>query len=348
MLLENSEKTPLGQIGEAKLIELIREKVNLQHPSSIFGIGDDAALIQPKNMEQVITTDLLTEGVHFDLSYSPIKHLGYKAVVVNLSDIAAMGAKPTQILLSLALPPKFTLEAYEELIAGVLLACNIYKVDLVGGDTSPSLQHLHLNLTAIGEVEPGKAIRQNTAKANEIICVSGSLGAAFAGFLLLDREKEVFKANPEVQPDLEEFPFLLEKQLKPEARFDVLGHLKEANIPVSAMTDVSDGLASDLLRLAKASKLGVRLDAERIPIDQEVYKLAETMKLDPFMLALNGGEDYELLFTVPVSHAQALESIPDLHIIGFTTNQENNYHMVDSSGKAHPITAGGWDGFTES
>ena len=339
---ENSKQKTIKELGEFGLIDHLTKDIIIKHIGTRKGIGDDAAVIDPGINEIVITTDLLLEGIHFDLTYVPLKHLGYKAVVVNLSDVAAMNAIPQQITVSLGVSSKMSLEAIEELYYGIKLACNTYDVDLVGGDTSSSLTGLVISITAIGNAAPGTAIYRNGAKDNDLICVSGDLGASYMGLALLQREKKIFEDDPTIQPKLGGYQYLIEKQLKPEARFDILKGLRELEIHPNAMIDISDGLSSDLLHLCHESKVGCRIYADRIPIHPETEKLANQMNIGSLIAALNGGEDYELLFTVSVDQFAKIKNDASISIIGHITDASEGNNLVLSDENTVPLTAQGW------
>ncbi len=343
MEFDNSADVELSQLGEFGLIKHLTEQIELTQDSSIKGVGDDAAVIDNKELLTVVSTDMLTEGVHFDLSYVPLKHLGYKSVVVNLSDIYAMNAEPKQILVSFAISNRFKLTAVEELYHGMLMACKKYKVDLVGGDTTSSLSGLVISITAIGAAKKETLAYRNGAKQGNLLCVSGDLGGAYMGLQVLEREKAVFKENPKLQPDLEGKDYILERQLKPEARRDIVELLKELNITPTAMIDVSDGLSSEILHLCTQSNLGVELYEEKIPIDPLTFDTAREFNLDPTVCALSGGEDYELLFTIDVKDYEKIKNSMDISIIGHMTNPEKGRLMVSKSGSVHEITAQGWN-----
>lgn len=341
-------KNPLNhleELGEFGLIEHLNQFIKIHHSSTIKGIGDDAAIIDAENKKVVISTDLLIEGVHFDLSYVPLKHLGYKAVAVNLSDIYAMNATPSHITVSLALSSKYTLEAIEELYSGINLACNNYKIDVIGGDTTSSLKGLTISITVVGFTELHDVVYRNGAQEKDLICLSGNVGAAYAGLQLLEREKKLFIENPNVQPDLSGHDYVLERQLKPEPRADIIRLLKENNIVPTSMIDISDGLTSEILHLCKQSNTGCRIMANKIPIDQGTFNVAEELNISPYTMALNGGEDYELLFTISPSDYDKILNIPDVSIIGFMTDRSLGYHMLDDSNTAIPLYAQGWDSF---
>lgn len=338
--------TPVSQLGEFGLIKHLTEKFGLENSSSELGVGDDAAIIAPKNKKMLITTDILAEGVHFNLGYVPLKHLGYKAVVVNLSDLAAMNATPTQILVSVAASNRFPVEAFEELYAGIDLACQHYKVDLVGGDTTSSNAGLVLSITAIGVETSENLILRNGAKPNDLLVVTGDLGGAYMGLQILEREHSVYLANPQMQPEMEGYDYILERQLKPEARTDVKKILADLNITPTAMIDISDGLASEILHLSDQSKVGFRVYENKIPIDPLTVSTAEEFNLNPSMCALNGGEDYELLFTICPNDFEKIKAHPDFSIIGHAVDLEQGNHLVASgSNELVKLTAQGWDAF---
>lgn len=334
--------TPLSEVGEFGLIDRIKNAVTLNQPTSLLGIGDDAALIQ-SDKQLVITTDILLEGIHFDLVYTPLKHLGYKAVMVNLSDICAMNAKPTQILISLGVSKRFSLEAVDELYEGILLACQKHNVDLVGGDTSSSMTGLTINITAIGEVEASKVCKRSGAQETDLICLSGDLGAAYLGFQLLEREKQVFEVNPNMQPEFKNRTYLLSKFLRPEARVDVIKNLELAQIVPTSMIDISDGLASEIIHICKASNVGARIYLDRLPIASDSFAFAEELNLDPVTAAMNGGEDYELLFTVPLSMHDKIKDIGGIDVIGHITGVEQGVFLVPPQGDNIPIVAQGFN-----
>ena len=343
----NEGRTEIGELGEFGLIKRMTEGFGLIHPESRVGIGDDAAVIDANGQQMVVSTDMLTEGVHFDLMYTPLKHLGYKAVVTNLSDICAMNAIPKQITVSVAVSNRFSVEAMEELYAGIRKACEVYQIDLVGGDTTSTTGGLTISITAIGLAAEDQIVKRNTAKDKELIVVSGDLGGAFVGLQVLEREKEVFKEAPGAQPELDDFDYILERQLKPEARLDVVRHLKEIGIQPSAMIDVSDGLASEVLHLATESGLGSRLHEEKLPIDQQTYDVARDFNLDPTTCALNGGEDYELLFTISQDDYEKLKKDPHFTVIGYMTDQSEGNFLVHRDGSTTLLQAQGWNAFTD-
>lgn len=346
LMFENREnRTELQELGEFGLIDRINKSVSLTQPGTIRGIGDDAAVVDNGKGKTVLTTDMLLEGVHFDLSYVPLKHLGYKAVMVNLSDICAMNAEPKQILVSIGLSNRFSLEALDELYEGILLACSQYGVDLVGGDTTSSRQGLVINITAIGFADEKDLVYRDGAKVNDLICVTGDLGAAYMGLQILNREKEVFLENPAAQPDLEGFDYLLERQLKPEARVDIIRKFKTWYIKPNAMIDISDGLASEIIHICKQSGTGCQIYEEKIPVDHLTRETARDFNLDPSVCALNGGEDYELLFTIPLKSFEQIKERVEISVIGHITDVSAGYNFVDRQGGVHPLTAQGWDAF---
>ncbi|MCC9134884.1 thiamine-phosphate kinase [Pontibacter silvestris] len=340
-----SNYTPLSELGEFGLIKLINEKIELTQASTVKGIGDDAAVIEPKEKQIVVSSDMLLEGVHFDLTFCPLKHLGYKAVAVNVSDIAAMNANPTQITVNIALGARYTVEAVEELYEGIRLACEDYKVDLVGGDTTSSRAGLVISVTAIGEVAKDEAVLRSGAKVNDLICVTGDLGAAYLGLQVLEREKQAFLADPEMQPELESKQYVVGRQLRPQARMDVIHELKELNVKPTAMIDVSDGLASELFHICTQSNVGATIYKDNLPADQQMLETAVEFNLDPFTCILNGGEDYELLFTVPLSDYDKVKNNPDISIIGKITEKSEGINLANKHGQAFPLQAQGWKHF---
>lgn len=347
-MLENSTRTELSQLGEFGLIKHLTQHIEIKNQSTLKGVGDDAAVINYTEGERVtlITTDMLVEGVHFDLTYVPLKHLGYKSVVVNLSDIYAMNGNPKQITVSIALSNRFSLESVEELYAGMLMACEKYGVDLIGGDTTSSLSGLVISITAIGEADKSKVVYRNGAKEKDLLCVSGDLGGAYMGLQILEREKAVFKDNPKIQPDLEGKDYILERQLKPEARKDIIKLFEALEMRPTSMIDVSDGLASEILHLCDQSGVGCELYEEKIPIDPQTYDTARQFNLDPTMCALSGGEDYELLFTISTSDYDKVKNQLDFTVIGHITHKDSGSNLVSKSGSSHPIKAQGWDALT--
>ncbi|MDB2701679.1 thiamine-phosphate kinase [Flavobacteriaceae bacterium] len=333
--------TSIASLGEFGLIEKIKANFGIQDPTSIKGIGDDAAVIDHAD-KTVVSTDFLVEGVHFDLSYMPLKHLGYKAVMVNLSDIFAMNAMPTQITVSIAISNRFPVEAVEELYAGIGHACSRYKVDLVGGDTTTSQKGLIISVTAIGTAKEEKITYRSGAKEHDLIVVSGDLGGAYAGLQVLEREKAVFEVNPQSQPDLSTYAYSIERQLKPESRKDIVELLDELNIVPTSMIDISDGLSSELLHLVKASDVGCQIYEDKIPIDPEVLGICKEFSINNTTAALNGGEDYELLFTVDQNHFEAIKNHPLLSVIGHITEKATGCNLVTGLGQQIELTAQGW------
>ncbi|GGH11306.1 thiamine-phosphate kinase [Sphingobacterium alkalisoli] len=344
-MFDNKDKTDINELGEFGLIKYLTDAVEITVSSTTKGIGDDAAVLDFNNKKTLISTDLLLEGIHFDLRYVPLKHLGYKAVQVNLSDIYAMNGLASQITFSIGLSSKFPLEAVEEIYEGALIACKKYNVDLVGGDTSASAQGLVISVTSIGYADADKIAYRSGAKEGDLLCVSGDLGGAYVGLQLLEREKNIFLENPEIQPDLEGKDYIIERQLKPEARKDVVELFETYGIQPNAMIDVSDGLASEILHICHASKVGCRLYEEKIPLDPMTYETAREFGLDPTVCALSGGEDYELLFTVSQDQYDKIKNQLDISIIGYITEEHAGCEMISKSGHVHPITAQGWNAF---
>jgi thiamine-monophosphate kinase len=341
--MADNTRTEIASLGEFALIEHLTKNIELQNASSIVGVGDDAAVIDHFGKQTVITTDLLIESVHFDLMYTPLRHLGYKSVVVNLSDVYAMNATPTQVVISLGLSNRFSLEALDEFYEGVYAACEKYGVDLVGGDTTSSQKGFIISITAIGEVTPDKFVKRSTAQKGDLLCVSGDLGAAYVGLLFLEREKKIFLESPGVQPDLEGEAYVVGRLLKPEARKDIVDFLASNEIIPTSMIDVSDGLSSEVLHLCKDSNLGCVLYEEKIPVAEDMKKAAFKFEIDPTACALSGGEDYELLFTIPQTAYEKLVLNEEISVIGFMTEPENGAHILTKGGSKHALTAQGWD-----
>ncbi len=339
--------TPLAQLGEFGLIRRLAQSARAQQPGTRTAIGDDAAVLQPTpGLQQVISTDLLLEGIHFDLTFCPLRHLGYKAVAVNVSDVAAMNARPTQLVMGLAAGARFSVEALEELYAGIRLACDAYGVDLVGGDTTTSPGgHLLLSVTVLGEAAPEAIVRRSGGQPTDLLCVSGDLGAAYLGLQVLNREKAVFLDDPEAQPELENYAYVVQRQLRPEARMDVIHELAELGVVPTAMIDVSDGLASEVLHLCRESGVGARVYQDRLPLAEETLEVAEEFKLDPTTCALNGGEDYELLFTVPLALHDKVRNHPDITVIGHLVPPDQGAYLVLPSGTQVELQAQGWTAF---
>ena len=340
---KNPKRTPLSALGEFKLIDHLTEHFKISHKSTVKGIGDDAAVLSYGKKQIVVSTDLLVEGVHFDLSYVPLKHLGYKAVMVNLSDVYAMNAKATQITVSIAVSNRFPLEALEELYAGITTAAEIYKIDVVGGDTTSSTSGLIISVTAIGEVEKGNEVLRSGAKPNDLLVVTGDIGGAYMGLQVLEREKEVFKVNPNSQPDLSMYTYIVERQLKPEARRDVIELLQKLEVKPTSMIDISDGLSSEVIHLCKQSKVGVDIYENKIPLDPQVISTCEEFDIDSTTVALNGGEDYELLMTISQEDYPKIKGNPNLTVIGYMTEEERGMHLVTRAEQKIPIIAKGWN-----
>lgn len=344
-MFDNKERTNLEELGEFGLIKHLTDAVKIEQDTTTKGIGDDAAVLDFSNKKTLISTDLLLEGIHFDLRYVPLKHLGYKAVQVNLSDIYAMNAMASQITFSIGLSSKFPLEAIEEIYEGALLACKHYQVDLVGGDTSSSAQGLVISVTSIGYADADQLVYRSGAKEGDLICVSGDLGGAYMGLQLLEREKKIFLENPQIQPDLEGKDYIVERQLKPEARKDIVELLREKEILPTSMIDISDGLASEILHICSQSDKGCKIYEEKIPIDQMTFDTAFEFGLDPTVCALSGGEDYELLFTISQSDYEKVQNLMDITIIGHITEPAAGCELISKSNKVHPIKAQGWNSF---
>lgn len=336
-------RTEISTLGEFGLINHLTQDITLKNQSTLKGVGDDAAVLEYADKQVLVTTDLLLEGVHFDLTYVPLKHLGYKSAVVNFSDIYAMNGQPKQITVSLGISKRFSIEDLEELYSGIRLACDVYGVDLIGGDTSASLTGLSISITCIGESEKGKIVYRNGAKETDLICVSGDLGAAYMGLQLLEREKKVFQGEKDFTPDFSGKEYLLERQLKPEARKDVIEMLRNNGILPTAMMDISDGLSSELLHISKQSHVGCRIYEERIPIDYQTAVMAEQFNMNLVTAALNGGEDYELLFTVPLTEHDKIDAMPSVKVIGYVTKAELGNYLVGRDGGEVELKAQGWN-----
>ena len=341
----DERRSEISQLGEFGLIDHISKPFQSANASTIKGIGDDAAVIDAGQDYVLLSTDMLVEGIHFDLSYTPIQHLGYKAVAVNVSDIAAMNGKAEQITVSLALSNRFSLEAVDALYQGIKAACDNYKVDLVGGDTTSSVSGLIISISVLGRVAKEKVAYRSGAKPADIICVTGDLGAAFMGLQVLAREKEVFLTNPEMQPGLDQYEYLVGRQLKPDARTEIIFDLEEAGVIPTSMIDISDGLASELFHICKQSGVGVRIFEDKIPVDQLTFETAVEFKLDPITCALNGGEDYELLFTVKQEDHEKIKKHPDVHMIGYVHEKREEKIMITKQGNVIALQAQGWDHF---
>ncbi len=337
-----SERTEISSLGEFGLIEHLTSNNEIKNASTILSVGDDAAVIDHFGRQTVISTDLLLEGIHFDLSYTPLKHLGYKSVVVNVSDIYAMNAMPTQIVLSIGFSNRFSVEALDEFYAGVNAACETYGIDLVGGDTSTSLKGFVISVTIIGEVAPDNFVKRSGAKVNDLICVSGELGSAFLGLTLLEREKKIFETTG-AQPDLEGQAYIVGRLLKPEARKDIIEYFTESELIPTSMIDLSDGLSSDLLHICKQSDVGCMLYEDKLPVNEEAKEFAYKLKLDPTACALSGGEDYELLFTIDQKHFEKIKVNPSISIIGYITGKAEGKKIITRGGNKHDLVAQGWD-----
>lgn len=341
-----SERSEISELGEFGLIDRISKNFKLNLPSSVVGIGDDAAVIDAGNDYILISTDLLAEGIHFDLSFTPLQHLGHKAVSVNVSDIAAMNGKAEQIVVGLALSNRFSVEAVDSLYAGIRAACDQYNVDLVGGDTTASRSGLVISITVVGRVAKDKVVYRKGAKPNDIICVTGDLGAAYTGLQILEREKEVYLANPDMQPGLEKFEYLVGRQLRPIARTDIVFELEELGVKPTAMIDISDGLASELFHIGKHSNVGTRIFEDKLPIDEKTFETnALEFKIDPVTSALNGGEDYELLFTIHPDDFEKIKNHRDIHMIGYIHDKPNEHVLVTKQENIVPLKAQGWNHF---
>ncbi len=344
---KNQELTPLSALGEFALIDHLTKNFKIKQKSTVRGIGDDAAVLEFNDAKVVVSTDLLIEGVHFDLSYMPLKHLGYKAVIINLSDIYAMNAKASQITVSIAISNRFPLEALEELYSGIETASEIYNIDVVGGDTTSSTTGLLISITAIGEVLEENVVYRNGANQNDLIVVTGDLGAAYLGLQILEREKQVYKVNPNNQPDLDQYSYLIERQLKPEARRDIVTLLNELKVKPTSMIDISDGLSSEIMHLCKHSKVGCDLYENKIPLDPQVISTCEEFGMDSTTIALNGGEDYELLFTVSQEDYPKLKANPNLTVIGYIREENAGMHLITRAESKIPLKAQGWNALND-
>lgn len=343
MTQPKEHRTELSDLGEFGLIDTLTKHIKLKHKSSIKGVGDDAAVIDTQDKLSLMTTDLLIEGIHFDMTYTPLKHLGYKAAVVNFSDIYAMNGQPKQMVIGIAASNRFSVEALEEIYSGIYLACDKYNVDVVGGDTTSSPSGLFISITVLGEVDKDDVVYRDTAKANDLLCVSGDLGAAYLGLMLLNREKVVFKADPNMQPEFKGFDYVLERQLKPEARKDVIQKLKKIKVKPTAMIDISDGLASEILHICKKSDVGCHVYEDKFPIDVVSITAAEELNIEPTIAVLSGGEDYELLFTIDQADFDKVKKIDGITVIGHITDKSEGEYMISQSGTAIELNAQGWD-----
>lgn len=340
-----NNRTEISSLGEFGLIEHLTKNFEIQNASTILSIGDDGAVIDHFGKQTVITTDMLVEGIHFDLMYTPLKHLGYKCVVVNLSDVYAMNAIPTHITLNIAFSNRFSVEALDEFYEGVYAACEKYGVDLIGGDTSSSQKGFIVSVTALGEIAPDKIVKRSGAQKGDLICVSGDLGSAFLGLTLLEREKQIYLENPEIQPDLENEQYIVGRLLKPEARKDIIDFFEHSHILPTSMIDVSDGLSSETLHICKQSNVGCILYEDKIPVNDQARQYAYKLELDPTACALSGGEDYELLFTIPQSEYDKLVLNEQISVIGYITDIEEGVHIITKGGSTHQLTAQGWNAF---
>jgi thiamine-monophosphate kinase len=340
-----NNRTEISSLGEFGLIEHLTKNFEIQNASTILSIGDDAAVIDHFGKQTVISSDMLVEGIHFDLMYTPLKHLGYKSVVVNLSDVYAMNATPTHITLNIAFSNRFSVEALDDFYEGVYAACDKYGVDLIGGDTSSSQKGFIVSVTAIGEISPEKVVKRSGAKKGDLLCVSGDLGSAFLGLTLLEREKKIYLEHPEIQPDLENEQYIVGRLLKPEARKDIIDFFQESNILPTSMMDVSDGLSSETLHICKQSNVGCVLYEDKIPVNDNARQYAYKLELDPTLCALSGGEDYELVFTLPQSEYDKLVLNEQISVIGYITDIEEGVHIITKGGSRHQLTAQGWNAF---
>ncbi|MBP1651534.1 MAG: thiamine-monophosphate kinase [Bacteroidetes bacterium] len=343
----SEERTEINSLGEFGLIDLLTKNIEIQQASTVLGVGDDAAVIDHFGRQTVVSTDMLVEGIHFDLMYTPLKHLGYKSVTVNLSDIYAMNATPTHITVSIAFNNRFSVEALNEFYEGVYAACEKYGVDLIGGDTSNSQKGFIISVTAIGEVAPDQFVRRSTAQKGDLLCVSGDLGAAFLGLTLLEREKKIYLESPQLQPDLEDQTYIIGRQLKPEARKNIVEWLEKNDIKPTAMMDVSDGLSSEILHICKQSNLGVVLYEEKIPIAQESKEMALKFGMDPTACALSGGEDYELLFTMKQEDYDKIVLSEEISVIGYMADISEGAHILTKGGNKFKLVAQGWNAFKQ-
>jgi len=340
---KDQKKTSIAELGEFGLIDHLTQNFKIKQESTLKGIGDDAAVLDFKDKKAVVSTDLLVEGIHFDLSYMPLKHLGYKAVMVNLSDIYAMNATATQVTISIAVSNRFPLEAIEELYEGIYAAAKTYNVDVVGGDTTSSKTGLLISVTAIGEANEEDIVYRNGAKVNDLLVVTGDLAAAYLGFQILEREKQVFQEDPNNQPDLDQYSYLIERQLKPEARKDISKLLKELEVTPTSMIDISDGLSSEIMHLCKQSEVGCNLYEDKIPLDQQVISACEEFNMDSTTIALSGGEDYELLFTVSQEDFPKIKANPNFTIIGHMAEASEGMHLITRGNQKIELKAQGWN-----
>ncbi|MBA0885389.1 thiamine-phosphate kinase [Flavobacterium undicola] len=344
---KNPQRTSIAQLGEFGLIDHLTKNFEINQASTLKGIGDDAAVLDFKDKKVIVSTDIMVEGVHFDLAYMPLKHLGYKAVVSNVSDICAMNAKATQITVSIAVSNRFPLEALEELFQGITLAANEYKVDVIGGDTTSSQKGLIISITVLGEADEEEIVYRNGAKATDLLVVTGDIGAAYMGLQVLEREKQVFQVNPNSQPDLDAYTYLIERQLRPEARKDVRTLLHALEIKPTSMIDISDGLSSEIIHLCKQSKVGCNLYEDKLPLDPQFINVCEEFDIDSTTVAINGGEDYELLFTIPIDDFDKIKGNPNFSIIGHMTEENEGIHLVTRANTKIALKARGWNALSE-
>lgn len=344
---KSPQRTSIAQLGEFGLITHLTKNFEINQTSTLKGIGDDAAVLDFKDKKVVVSTDLLIEGVHFDLAYMPLKHLGYKAVVVNVSDICAMNAKATQITVSIAVSNRFPLEALEELFAGITLAAQEYNVDVIGGDTTSSQKGLIISITALGEADESEIVYRNGAKQTDLLVVTGDLGAAYMGLQVLEREKQVFQVNPNSQPDLDAYTYLIERQLKPEARKDVRTLLHALEIKPTSMIDISDGLSSEIIHICKQSSVGCNLYEDKLPIDPQFISTCEEFDIDSTTVAINGGEDYELLFTIDMGDFDKIKGNPNFTIIGHMVEETEGIHLITRANTKIPLKARGWNAISD-
>jgi len=345
--MEQAKRTEIAELGEFGLIDRITDKFSSVNASTVYGVGDDAAVIDGGDKYMLFSTDMLTEGVHFDLSYLPLEHLGYKAIAINVSDIAAMNGIPSQVTVTLGLSNRFSVEAVEKIYEGIEMACKDFKVDLVGGDTVTSRSGLILSVSILGEVSKDRIAYRKGVQKGDIICVTGDLGGSFVGLQVLEREKEVFLANPDMQPDLEKYKYVVQRQLKPVSRMDIVYELAENKVVPRAMIDISDGLASELFHLSRKSEVGFNIYEDKLPVDKQTYDTAVEFNLDPFTCVLNGGEDYELLFAIGQDDFEKLKNHPDIHFIGYAQEKTKGINLITKMSQVVPLKAQGWDHFNE-
>jgi thiamine-monophosphate kinase len=342
-MFEEKEKTSIEKLGEFKLIEHLTSSFETKHKETLLGVGDDAAILKINNSTQLISTDIFIENIHFDMMYSPLVHIGYKCITASISDIYAMNAQPKQVLVSIAISSKYTLQAAEELYTGIRAACEKYDIDLIGGDTSSSVTGMAITVTAIGYANEDKIVRRSGAKEGDLLCVSGDLGGAYIGLQLLEREKQVFLETKDMQPDLEGKDYVIGRQLRPEARKDIIDLLEDLGIVPTSMIDISDGLSSEVFHLCKQSNIGMKIYEEKLPIDQQTYDTALEFNIPPTTTAMNGGEDYELLFTLPQSQYDKIKNSLDITVIGYCTAAHEGKEIITKSGSVVPLEAQGWD-----